>query len=53
VGGGKDDPSPKLRQVIAQLQRDPAKAQDLAARLERDDPALFMELIEWVKSLKQ
>ena len=30
--------------------RDPSKFQEIAARLQRDDPALFQELIAFIES---
>jgi tetratricopeptide (TPR) repeat protein len=47
------EPSPKLRAVIEQMNRDPSKAQDIAAKLQREDPALFMELLELIQSQQQ
>ena len=44
--GGQMKPSPKLLAVIEQVMRDPSKAQDIAAKLQREDPALLMELLE-------
>jgi len=53
-GGGREpvgaEPSPKLRAAIEQLMRDPSKVQQLAAKLKREDPALFLELVQWSQS---
>ena len=50
--GGKAnaEPSPKLRTVIGQLMRDPLKAQEIAAKLQREDPALMEEFIHWIQN---
>ncbi|MCA9134896.1 MAG: tetratricopeptide repeat protein, partial [Planctomycetales bacterium] len=44
------EPSPRLRMVIEQVMRDPLKLQEIAERLEREDPGLFAELVQWVRS---
>jgi hypothetical protein len=36
--------------VIEQLTRDPSKASEIAAKLQHEDPALFMELVQWLQS---
>ena len=41
--------SPKLRAVIEQLLRDPSKTAETAIRLQREDPALFAEVSQWLK----
>ena len=46
----RSEPSPELRAVIEQLMRDPSKLQAIAAQLQRDDPALFRELVEWIQN---
>jgi len=51
--GMQTEPSPKLRAVIEQLMRDPSKFQDIAAKLQREDPALFMELLELIQNQQQ
>ncbi|MBE9571895.1 MAG: tetratricopeptide repeat protein, partial [Proteobacteria bacterium] len=51
--GGQKEPSPKLRAVIEELVRDPSKVQDIAAKLQREDPALLMELMEFIQSQEQ
>jgi len=50
--GGKPgtDPSPKLRAVLEEIMRDQTKLQEIAARLRRDDPALFQELLAFIQS---
>jgi len=42
-----------LRAVIEQLMRDPSKFQDIAEKLQREDPALLMELVELIQSQQQ
>ena len=51
-GPGKSEspaPSPKLRAVIEELMRDPAKGSEVAARLQREEPALLQELMDWLQ----
>lgn len=43
-------PSEKLRAVIEQLARDPSNVKQIAARIRRDAPDLFMELVQWIQS---
>jgi hypothetical protein len=50
LGGARNAPPPKLRALVDELRRDPAKVQDIASRLQEEDPALFMELMQWIKS---
>jgi len=45
-----NEPSQKLRLAIKQLMQDPSKANDILARINQEDPALYMELIKWIKS---
>ena len=52
-GETKAEPSPKLRAVMEQLMRDPSKAQEIAAKLQHEDPALLEELIQWIQSQQQ
>jgi len=33
--------------------RDPSKVQEVAEKLQREDPALFMELLELIQSQEQ
>ena len=47
------EPPTKLRAVIEQLMRDPSKAPDIFKKLQREDPALFKELIQWIQSQQQ
>jgi tetratricopeptide (TPR) repeat protein len=51
--GGQTEPSPKLLALMEQLMRDPLKFQDIAAKLQHEDPALFMELLEWIHNQQQ
>ena len=44
------EPPPKLRAVIEQLMRDPSNAQEVAAKLQREDPALLKELMQWIEN---
>ena len=46
-------PSPKLRAVIEQLMRDPSNAQEIFGKLQREDPALFKELMQWIQNQQQ
>jgi len=39
--------------VIKQLMRDQSKAQDIVAKLERENPELFMEVMQWIQSQQQ
>ncbi|MDQ0290529.1 tetratricopeptide repeat-containing protein [Oligosphaera ethanolica] len=52
MGGRKtgNTPSPKLLAVLEEIMRDQSKLQEIAARLQRDDPALFQELLAFIKS---
>ena len=51
LGGDRQtEPSPKLRAVLEQLMRDPSKASEIAGKLEREDPALLRELLEWIQN---
>jgi tetratricopeptide (TPR) repeat protein len=50
AAGSSNDPSPKLRAVLEEIMRDPSKLQEIAARLQRDDPALFQELLAFIES---
>ena len=47
--GGQTGQSPKLRAVIEELMRDPSKTREIAEKLQREDPALLMELVEWIE----
>jgi len=51
--GDQKEPSSNLHVVIEQLMHDSSKIQDIAAKLQREDPALFIELLEWIQSQKQ
>ena len=46
-------PSPRLRAVIEQLMREPSRLQEVAARLQEQDPALFTELVQWLQSQRK
>ncbi|MCX6841699.1 MAG: tetratricopeptide repeat protein, partial [candidate division WOR-3 bacterium] len=50
LGQPNAEPSPRLRPVIDRLLRDPSKASEIAAKLQREDPALLQELIQWIQS---
>jgi len=55
LGGGEpeptgSEPSPKLRAVIERLMRDPSKLPELGEQLQREDPELLLELVQWVQS---
>lgn len=43
-------PSPRLSPVLEEIKRDPSKLQEIAARLQSDDPALFQELVVFIQS---
>ena len=45
--------SPKLRAVIEELMRDPSKVSEIATKLQTEDPALLMELMQWIQRQKQ
>lgn len=42
--------SPRLRAVLEEIHRDPLKLRDLAAHLQREGPALFVELVAFMQS---
>jgi len=44
----KTEPSSKLRAVIKELLQDPSKGRELTDKLQREDPALMMELLKWI-----
>jgi len=50
VGQTGAEPSPKLRAVVEKLARDPSRIKEVAAKLQREDPALLLELIQWIQS---
>ncbi len=50
AGAPQNEPSPKLRAIIEQLMRDPLRLQELAEQLRREDPELFLELVQWIQS---
>ncbi|MBF8277206.1 MAG: tetratricopeptide 2 repeat protein [Candidatus Brocadiaceae bacterium] len=52
-GHANAQPSPKLRAVIEQLNRDPSKAQEIFGKLQREDPALLQELIPLIQRQQQ
>jgi len=39
--------------VIEQLMRDQSKAPEIGEKLQREDPELFMELMQWIQSQQQ
>jgi len=39
--------------VIEQLMRDQSKAQEIVEKLQREDPELLKELLEWIQSQQQ
>jgi hypothetical protein len=43
-------PSARLQAVLERLRRDPSKIEEIATQLQREDPALFTELIEFIQS---
>jgi len=47
------EPSPELRAVIEQVMRDPSKIEEIGERLKQEDPALLLELVEWIKRQQQ
>ena len=51
-GSGRGDagPSPRLRAVIEQLQRDPSKLEEVARQLKLEDTELFKEFVQWIES---
>ncbi len=42
-------PSPRLQAVIEELMRDPSKVNEIAAKLQREDPALLAEMVQWIQ----
>lgn len=52
--GGRETPmSPELRALIEQLMQDPSKMQETLEQLQRDDPALFLEFMQWFESQRK
>jgi tetratricopeptide (TPR) repeat protein len=49
-GQAANSPSAKLLAVIEEIMRDQSKLQEIAARLQREDPALFQELVQFIQS---
>ena len=45
--------SNRLRTVIEQVNRDPSKAAQIGEKLQKEDPALLGELIDWIKRQQQ
>jgi tetratricopeptide (TPR) repeat protein len=45
-----NEPPPKLRSVIGKLMGNPSKLPEIAGKLQREDPALFQELVQWLES---
>ena len=52
-GREKNEPSAKLRPVLEEIMRDQSKLQEIAARLQREDPDLLRELIAFIQSQQQ
>lgn len=52
-GRGKNEPSARLRPVLEEIMRDQSKLQEIAARLQREDPDLLRELIAFIQSQQQ
>ena len=42
--------SAKLHAVLEEIMRDQSKFQEIAARLQAEDPELFMELVQFIQS---
>ena len=54
VGGrAAAQPSPRLIPVLQEIMRDQSKLEEIAARLQREDPALFQELVQFIQSQQQ
>ena len=50
MGGGKNEPSARLRPVLGEILRDQSKLQEIASRLQREDPDLLREVIALMAS---
>ena len=51
VGGrAAAPPSPRLIPVLQEIMRDQSELPEIAARLQREDPALFKELVQFLQS---
>jgi hypothetical protein len=54
TGAGREqaggEPSDRLRPVLEEIMRDRSKLQEIAARLQREDPNLLRELIAFIQS---
>jgi tetratricopeptide (TPR) repeat protein len=48
-----DDVSPKLRNVLEKIRQNPSHLQEIALGLQRDDPLLLQELLQWIERLKE
>ncbi len=46
----QNEPSSKLLAIIEQLMRDPSQLQEIAEELQREDPELFIELVQWIQN---
>jgi len=44
---------PRLNAVIKELNCDPSKAQEILAKLQHEDPALFIEFLQWFQKQRQ
>jgi len=53
AGAGVQELSPKLLAVIEQMTRDPSKVQANFAKIQHEDPPLFMGLLQWAQSQQQ
>ena len=51
-GASSGQPSPQLLQVLQQLMQNPSSVQEIAETLQREDPALFAELMQFLQSQK-
>ena len=49
-GASSGQPSPQLLQVLQQLMQNPSSVQEIAEKLQREDPALFAELMQFLQS---
>jgi hypothetical protein len=51
-GQASEERSQKLKAIVERLRRDPLKGLEIITQLQRDDPALLMELMKWIQSQK-
>ena len=52
-GRAENEPSAKLLPVLEEIMRDQSKLQEIAGRLQHEDPALFMELVAFIQSQQE